>query len=1505
MKGSTDQFTATGSYSDGTTKTITATVNWSSDTTSVATIAAGGLATGVSAGSTNISASLNNITSPATLLTITVPPLQSIMVSGGSLTVAIGGSLNLTATGTYSDSSTQDITNTVVWTSDSSSATVAAGVVTGVSTGTANITATGAGGVKGTVAVTLPSQTRVYSGSASVGDFLTFTINQSAKTISYTNTSNGTAGTATYTTDFNGNTTLNDPNGNLLSLSEVPGYGIVAMINNASATKDQLALVTSVTQQPISIRGIENSAYNVLEFRTRGGGVGISTFNIDANANLTLSEYMPFNLLSAKQNGVSNTGFNFSTIPLTQVVVQPQPQPTYLEIQSTPPPNGSGTNYVFTSPNGMFLNDSEDGSAIGLPKAATKNFNAAWAGTYSFTYYQKTNAYGPNGNSPEAGDISWGVGKLVLDQSGNVTLTDAQNNTMAHGQLQAIADTPYLYNGKTSQGPYDAGGGALADPCFGLFTFQTANSTTDQLQQVFAAFTSGTVLLSSYTMGVQSFNSNGMPSYNPGNDYNYFYGVGTPNSITSSAANSGNSNNTGDANSGFAPGAWGSTTFTGSYASAQSAQRVYVGSSNNGDLLTFTITPPGNGSAGTLAYYDVTNGNTYTVGYTYNSNGTVTINDTNGYVTAAWETPGQLLLLQMNNTGYSVPTTDAAPDFVIAVPQMTLTGADFTNNGAGQTYNYISMMSGNNTGDVAAGSVSIDGNGNLTGNGYKPWALLQGSPMTSAYNDLDQLEFPLATYPAPWVGATDNEGGFADRGVYLFGYPGSLMFLNTATQGTLVAFPQSSSESSAFQNSSIAGTYNVVFYRRAVTGYDSYGETGPTTGEGSPAAGNWHGLTQTRGAVVGTATLTVGTDGLVSLVDNSNKPNASWQGYLVPVSSAGLYGTGSDGKLTNPCPGLYTILPNSMSASGSGSNTIVQQSQIFIGFVPGGQSGKPLALLSGFTTTTEGTPAASQANFSYRYGIGMQSSAGAPALAAIYLSPASPMATEDSALALVVNGTERLTATGLFSDGSMADETSSVTWSSSNNNIAAVSAGTVTAKNAGVATITATSGSIQGTMVVQVTTQPSSLSVTTSSNAASLMLSIGGTAQLQATETNNINATSVATWTSSNTTAATVNSSGIVTALAAGSSTITATWGTAQGTINVTVLAQGAQDKLNRYSGTASVGDFLTVAVDPVAHTISYNNISNGQTGSAIPYSVNSDGSYAIADPTGNLVAAYEVPGYALLIEANRMGPNMNTMALVTAVESGQVSLKTFAGNYNYMQFRTSTGGVDIGAVNVGTTSAITTSYWPYGETNGNNDAFSGQTMSFASATVDPSGTFINLPSDVQGEGTSYIFGTANGFFIVDTPNGAILGLPQATSPAFKSNYAGTYSGIIYEKTGASSAQGNTETGKSLFDNVSLNVQSTGAAVLTDASGRTIATGTLQAVESSNYLYNGTGAELTNPCNGLFTFRTNSNSVQQDFYVTFVNNNGTSAAIFSSFWAPSPWSSSTNYNYLYGVGLMK
>jgi hypothetical protein len=338
--------------------------------------------------------------------------------------------------------------------------------------------------------------------------------------------------------------------------------------------------------------------------------------------------------------------------------------------------------------------------------------------------------------------------------------------------------------------------------------------------------------------------------------------------------------------------------------------------------------------------------------------------------------------------------------------------------------------------------------------------------------------------------------------------------------------------------------------------------------------------------------------------------------------------------------------------------------------------------------------------------------------------------------------------------------------------------------------------------------------------------------------------------------------------------------------------------QLRSYTGSASVGDFFTITLDPNTQTLTYSDISNNMSGT-VAYTANPDGTYTLTDPSGNLVEAFEVPNYAMLIEATMTGPNKNTLALVTAIETTQVTAATFASQkYNYMQFRTTQGGASIGTVAMDAqTNASTSSYWPFGEQN-QQQPFNNS--SFASSTFqeDASGTFIEIPS-ANGP-PSYIFGTPNGIFAVDNPNGTIFGLQQAASKAFNPASAATYTAMYYHKINATLPAGsNTETGTPSMGMASLVVDAAGNATITSSSGSVMAQGTLAAVADTPYLYNGSANELADPCFGLFTFRVTTSTTQQDVFVTFLNN----AVLFSSYKALPSLAGQNYYNYFYGVAL--
>ncbi len=161
-KGTTQQFTATGTLADSTTQNLTAVATWSSSITGVATISNTGLATAVSEGTTTIAATLAtfpSITSAATL-TITPAVITSITVTPVNPGIVLGTTQQFIAIASFSDLTTQDISSSVTWNSSNSGvATVSNksgsnGLATPVNTGSTTITAS-SGGFSGSSTLTV------------------------------------------------------------------------------------------------------------------------------------------------------------------------------------------------------------------------------------------------------------------------------------------------------------------------------------------------------------------------------------------------------------------------------------------------------------------------------------------------------------------------------------------------------------------------------------------------------------------------------------------------------------------------------------------------------------------------------------------------------------------------------------------------------------------------------------------------------------------------------------------------------------------------------------------------------------------------------------------------------------------------------------------------------------------------------------------------------------------------------------------------------------------------------------------------------------------------------------------------------------------------------------------------------------------------------------------------------------------------------------------------------
>jgi hypothetical protein len=236
-------------------------------------------------------------------------------------------------------------------------------------------------------------------------------------------------------------------------------------------------------------------------------------------------------------------------------------------------------------------------------------------------------------------------------------------------------------------------------------------------------------------------------------------------------------------------------------------------------------------------------------------------------------------------------------------------------------------------------------------------------------------------------------------------------------------------------------------------------------------------------------------------------------------------------------------------------------------------------------------------------------------LASIALSPTNP--------SVAAGLTQQLTAQGAYTDGNTHDLNLQVTWSSQNPAIATVEAttGKVTGIAAGTTTLIATSNSnqsIQGTVQFQVTAaELTGITVSPSAGTAAASTTLQFTAQGEYSDGTTPDITSQVTWSTSDSTLATVSNTagtnGLATALKAGGPVIvTATLGpvssTAQLTVTqpalisiaVTPAAMSVPAGIpQRYAATASFSDGSTQDItgsvtwsssNPAVATISNND---------------------------------------------------------------------------------------------------------------------------------------------------------------------------------------------------------------------------------------------------------------------------------------------------------------------------
>lgn len=246
---------------------------------------------------------------------------------------------------------------------------------------------------------------------------------------------------------------------------------------------------------------------------------------------------------------------------------------------------------------------------------------------------------------------------------------------------------------------------------------------------------------------------------------------------------------------------------------------------------------------------------------------------------------------------------------------------------------------------------------------------------------------------------------------------------------------------------------------------------------------------------------------------------------------------------------------------------------------------------------------------------------------------------DQSSIELAVGATATLKAT-VSPDGVLDN---SVNWSSTNDKVATVANGVVTAVGPGAAVISATSndGSVSATCAVTVFNTASGVTL----DQSELKLAVGGTATLTAKVTpDNVKDNSV-TWSSSNTSVATVNG-GVVTAVGTGEATITVKTneGGHTATCKVSVFDHVTGVTLDKTEASLAVGKTLTLKATVIP--------AGAMDESVTWYSSNS----AVASVSNGVVTALS-PGEAVITVSTNDGGHTASCKVTVWKEVTAVSL--------------------------------------------------------------------------------------------------------------------------------------------------------------------------------------------------------------------------------------------------------
>ncbi|MBA3937654.1 MAG: hypothetical protein H0X38_09340 [Planctomycetes bacterium] len=339
--------------------------------------------------------------------------------------------------------------------------------------------------------------THNYTGTASVGDFITMTFDTSAHTFSYVNHTNGLSGAGTFTVNVDGSYAMTDSSSCFTDAYEVPGFALVLRGTRTGPTQDTVSLVTALQSQVNTVAGVSNQNFNYMQFRTNSGGVEVGFVGMGPAAQVTHASYWPYGATQL----VPDAFHPADTFPGSPVEDTATGALKLTIIDS----GVSVDNFIFATTSGLLAVDTGNGSLVCFHQAATNAFVPAVAGTYRALAFAKNGVTTGSGNTetPAVGTVA--KLSISLDASGLISVTDAGSTVLASGTIAPFDST--LTTG-------------IGNACPGMFHLTipriAADGVTAVNQELFLTFVGDALMFSSFQPD---------PSVSDMRSYDYFYGV--------------------------------------------------------------------------------------------------------------------------------------------------------------------------------------------------------------------------------------------------------------------------------------------------------------------------------------------------------------------------------------------------------------------------------------------------------------------------------------------------------------------------------------------------------------------------------------------------------------------------------------------------------------------------------------------------------------------------------------------------------------------------------------------------------------------------------------------------------------------------------------------------------------------------------------------------------------------------------------------------------------------